>query len=389
MDIFKALDLLERVEKDVSDLYRKLHQDYRYNKEAADFFHSMHMEEESHLQVVRMERRIVQASPKAFSEPRINLSEIHSLIETIASVKTQKMELPELLGRIYAIESSVGERYLFDAMKETNEDLREFLGKLGDSSDRYKGAVESFAQKLGIGMEAVQNHHLRSARVGFADRVIINGQLAVRGVDISEGGMFLLTGRSFPPGEALALQFEVLQTQVTVRAAVQFCIDEVGMGMRFTDLADDDRKLIERYVAQRIEGKVLEKERRVLLVGSHRLTGRDMRIYINALVGEGFKVVDISGFEDAVSALRKGLDLSCVILAIDTEQDGNYYLLSFLQTMEQYQHLPVLVVTSNQNAHFRTKMMKKGVSKLLIRLSTSPRRLIDEIKAATDKNAGS
>ncbi len=95
MDIFKALDLLERVEKDASDLYKKLHQDHRYNKDAADFFYSMHMEEEAHLQIVRMERRIVQASPRAFSEPQINLSEIHSLIESMASVKAQKLELKQ------------------------------------------------------------------------------------------------------------------------------------------------------------------------------------------------------------------------------------------------------------------------------------------------------
>ncbi len=318
MNIYKALDLLEKIETELSALYLKLHAEHRLNKEAADFFMGMHMEEEVHAQTVRMERRIVQSSPKSFREPQINFSEINSLLESIENLKVSKLELPDLIARIYGIESSLGEKYLIDAIKDTNEDLHDFLLQLGDSLTLHVDKVASLAGKLGVNIEELQNRYLRKARVSYAENVMLNNSLSVRGVDISEGGMFLLAGRTYPQGETLSMQFSVLQVPITTKAKVQFIVDGVGMGVMFEGVSESDRELIGRFVAQSIEGKGLEKQKRLLLVGNPALVGRDMRIYVNNLLGAGYKVVDLSGFEEALNFLRKGLDLSCVILSLDT-----------------------------------------------------------------------
>jgi CheY-like chemotaxis protein len=381
MNIYKALDVLEKIETELSALYLKLSEEHRLNKEVTDFFMTMHLEEEAHAQTVRMERRIVQSSPKSFREPQINFSEINSLMESIDNLKTTKLELPELIARVYGIESSLGEKYFIDAIKDTNEDLHDFLMQLGDSLTFHVGRVASLAGKLGVNIEDLQNRYLRKARVSYAENVMLNNTLSVRGVDISEGGMFLLAGRTYPPGETLSMQFSVLQAPITTKAKVQFIIDGVGMGVMFEGISESDRELIGRFVAQSIEEKGLEKQKRLLLVGNPALVGRDMRIYVNSLLGAGFKVVDLSGFEEALSFLRKGLDLSCIVLSLDTEKDVNYYLLQVLKTMDRYKDLPVFVLTNSQNKDFRAMLTRNGATKLLDKTTASPKRLTEEINA--------
>jgi len=383
MDIYKVLDALEKIEVDASGLYQKLREDHKLNKEAAEFFYTMHMDEDSHAQIVRMERRIVQSAPKAFSEPQVNFSEINSLLEDIAALKATKLELPELIGRIYGIESSLGERYLIDAIKNTNDAFHDFLLQLGDACSLHLDKVAAFAGKLGVQVEEIQNRYLRKARVGYDGKVMINKTMAVRCVDISEGGMFLLTGRTFRGGDTLSLQFDVFHALITTEAEVQFIVEGVGMGVMFRNMPETDREQIARFVALQIEEKGLEKQKRILLVGSPRLAAQDVRIYVTSLLGAGYKVVDVSGVEETLNFLRKGVELSCIILSIETETDGNYYLLQFLSTMDRYRNLPVLAVTNNQNKEFREMLIRKGVKKLLDRPSTSPKRMTEEVNAVT------
>ncbi|HUJ18783.1 MAG TPA: PilZ domain-containing protein [Nitrospirota bacterium] len=383
MDIYKLLDLLEKVESDVSGLYKRLHEEHKLNKEAAEFFYNLHMEEESHVQIIRMERRIIQSAPKVFREAHVNLSEINSMLENIANLRTAKLALPELIGRIYGLESSPAEKYLIDALKDSNDELRDFLIRLSSSFDTHAEKVAVFARKLGVQIEDIQNRYMRKARVGYGEKVLINQSLAVKGVDISEGGMFLLTGRTFTVGQHLSVQFTVLQVPVTADALVQFVIDEVGMGIRFENIQDSDRELIGRYVAGRIEEKGLDKHKRILLVGNSRLGGRDLLNYVNELIGTGSKVLDISAFEDAVNSLRKGLDLSCIILTIENDLDPNYFLLQFLPTMDNYKEVPVVVMTNNHRKEFRELLIRRGVKRLLVRSTTSPKRLAEEISTVT------
>jgi hypothetical protein len=381
MDIFKVLDALEKIERDTSSLYKKLHMDCRKNKEAAEFFFNLHLEAEGHAHIVRMERRIMQSSPKEFGEPQINFSEINSLLEKIEALKTSTLELPELISRIYSIENSLARKYLIDAIKNTNDAFHDFLMQLGDSCSIHRDKVAAFAAKMGVKTENVEKRFQRKPRVCYDDKVMINKTMNVRGVDISEGGMFLLTGRSFQAGASLSMQFNMLQVPITTDAKVQFVVEGIGMGVMFKGLSGTDRGLIARFVAQRIEEKGLVKQKRVLLVGCARLAARDLRVYVHSLIGSGFRVVDVSNFDDALSYLRKELELSCIILSIENELDANYFLLNFLSSLDPYSNLPVLVLTNNYSKEFRESLIKNRVRKLLYRMSMPPKRLPEEVKA--------
>ena len=381
MDIHKALALFEKVEGAFSGLYKKLHEDFRHDTAASQLFFNMHLDEESHLSIVRMEQRIVRASPKVFLEPKVNLSEINSCLENIEKLKREKLALSALIKRIYSLEQSAAASYFIDAMQDTNEDLKELLTNLGDTCLVHRERVASFARSIGVKSDDVQYAQARKARVGFSDMVTINSSIAVRAVDISEGGMFLLTGRSFPAGEAVFLEFTMLQVPVTAKAVVQFNIEGVGMGVNFTDLADMDRELIAEFVEKHIHETGSEKIKRVLMVGNADLSDHVTWSYTNGLLAAGYKVVNISGFEETVTALRKGIDLSCIVIAFETQLDVNYYIFYYLSTLDQYKDLPVLVLMNSQDKTFREKLVRQGRIKLLSKITTSPKRLIEEVKA--------
>ena len=382
MDIYKMLDLLEKIESEAAELYEQLRKEHPSDKEAADFFLEMQMEEEGHGRIVGMERRIVQAAPKSFSEPQVNLSEVNSLLAMITNLKAEKLPLAQLIPRIYALESCMAEKYLIDALKDTNEEIREFLLQLGDTCGSHHKKVAAFAGKRGIRIEDAEAASQRRPRVGYRDKVVINGTMSVRASDISEGGMFLLTGRSFEPGTSVTVKFTVLDRPIEAEGAVQYTFPEVGMGVMFTRMEGSDRELIAEYVASRMQLSV-EKLHQVLLVGHANQKGRDMRIYMNELLGAGHKVVEVSGFEEVLEFIRKGRDLSCAVFSIESETDINFYLLRFLSTLDNYRTLPVIVLTNNEhNAEFRESAGRKGKRRLLTRHSTSPRRLTEAVQAA-------
>ena len=384
MDIYKAFDLLERVERQMADLYKLLREEHKLNREVFSLFTILHLEEESHVQLIRMERRIVQSSPRVFTNVRINLSEVSSVLETIENLKTAKLPLPDLLGRLYSLESSPAEKYLIEALMDTNDELREFLTQMSGTFSAHAEKIAAFARGLGIEVESVENRFLRKARVGYAESVLVNGTIRGRGVDISEGGLFVMTGRPLRTGDEVPVEFPVLDVPIRATAVVQYGIENVGVGLRFTAIEDTDRDLIRKYVDARIEEKGPEQQKRALLVGHALQSGRDTRIYLLELVAAGYKVVDVAGFEDTVAILNKRSDFSCLVFVIDAETDINYYLLHLLATMDFYRSVPVLVMTNNTNKDFRETLVRKGARKILVRNTTSPKRLTEEVTAASD-----
>ena len=381
MDLQKLLNLLERIEYEASGLYKKLREDFILHKEASDFFFALHLEEESHVQFIRMERRIIQSAPRVFKDVNVDLSEINSLLESIANLKVCKLELPALLGRIYAIENSPAVNYLIDALKDTNEDLRELLTQLRSNFDVHAEKVAAFAGKIGVKIEEIENRFIRKARVGYGEKVLINTSETAKAVDISEGGMFLLTGQIFNAGDALSVQFRVPDVLIKADAVVKFMVDSVGIGIKFTDIRQNDRETISQYVKRRIEEKGIDKQKRLLLIGNAREDGRDVRSYVSELINSGYKVVDIAGFEEAVASLRRGMDLSCIILTIESDTDPNYYLLRFIPTIERYKNVPVVVITKDREKELRETLLNWPVAKMLDKKKTSPKRIVSEVNS--------
>ena len=76
--------------------------------------------------------------------------------------------------------------------------------------------------------------------------------LSVRTPDISPRGMFVNTGAVFPEGAVLKVNFRLARSNypVKTRCEVRYCLQGVGIGLEFIDIAPADEKAIREEIRQ-------------------------------------------------------------------------------------------------------------------------------------------
>jgi hypothetical protein len=74
------------------------------------------------------------------------------------------------------------------------------------------------------------------------------GRSTCRLADISVGGAFVEARTLLPVGTVARLQFRLAGREVTADAEVRYTCPDVGMGLRFVNLAPADRYLILSFV---------------------------------------------------------------------------------------------------------------------------------------------
>ena len=76
------------------------------------------------------------------------------------------------------------------------------------------------------------------------------GPLNPRISDLSATGAFIDSMNAVPAGSCLSLKFALPTGTITVNAEVVHAMPHFGMGVRFLDLTDEQRRAIERVVAE-------------------------------------------------------------------------------------------------------------------------------------------
>jgi len=81
---------------------------------------------------------------------------------------------------------------------------------------------------------------------------------------LSENGLFILTHRPRPVGTALTIRFFVYDRPIDVRAIVLYTfttaggpLKEPGMGLKFVEMADGDRRFIQSFIRDQLAGDIL------------------------------------------------------------------------------------------------------------------------------------
>lgn len=70
--------------------------------------------------------------------------------------------------------------------------------------------------------------------------------------EVSAGGMFIETKRPMPPGSKLTLRFNLddAGSIVVVVAETTYEVEQLGMGVQFVEISEEDRKRIDAYVVR-------------------------------------------------------------------------------------------------------------------------------------------
>ncbi len=209
-------------------------------------------------------------------------------------------------------------------------------------------------------------------RVPFTDNVLINGSILVKGIDISEGGIYVHTGRKFAIGDIIRIGFRLGATDLDLMAQVMTCQEAIGMGLQFLNLTPFTRKTILDYIA--VSG---EKTKTTVLIVEDNEASR--RMNKSKLILDGFRVVEAANGIEALKALQNSVP-DLIVLDLYMEGMDGFKVLSFLRADEKYRNIPVMVLSARGDKSEIEKAMAMGANAFLVKMMTSPIKLSEAVK---------
>jgi hypothetical protein len=95
-------------------------------------------------------------------------------------------------------------------------------------------------------------------RIGYIGEVECIGEeiafLKTRFNDLSTSGVFIDSMTCFSVGSVLKLKFRINDILIETMGEVRYCMPQIGMGVRFIDLSEEHREVIENLVEGRPTG---------------------------------------------------------------------------------------------------------------------------------------
>lgn len=145
---------------------------------------------------------------------------------------------------------------------------------------------------------------------------------------------------------------------LTVRARVQYCQPEVGIGLKFIDLTDEQREKIKKLINNLIMKSVrpIKQKKKILLAEDNDIS---RQIYKNNLLMEGFSIIEVRDGKEALKYIRNH-HLDLIILSLYLEKIDGFKILETLKTNPEYSTIPVIVFTADGPLDLREKIIAAG-----------------------------
>ncbi len=215
-------------------------------------------------------------------------------------------------------------------------------------------------------------------RIPYTENILINNKIFAKGIDISEGGIFVSTGHSFTPGNIVDITFTLQETKLTAQANIQHSQSGVGMGLKFMELTEEHKGLIRKFIEQKSAGSEEgETERKLILLVEDSELSR--RMYKSKLMQEGFQVHEANNGLEAIKYLNvEKPDL--IILDLYMEKLDGFKVLSMIRESPLYKETPVIVFSSKGDQDMINKVITAGADEFLSKSITPPAKLAEAVK---------
>ena len=209
-------------------------------------------------------------------------------------------------------------------------------------------------------------------RSPYGGEILINGSMRFQGIDISEGGLYVHTGRNFPIGDIVKVAFSISGRDLKLTAEVVASEESMRIRLRFMELFYDERQAIIDYVSEYEKGK----KANILVVDDNEA---NRRMNKNKLILEGFKVVEAADGREAVKKLEENIPDLMVLDLLLPVVDG-FKVLSYMKGDDKYKKIPVLILSAYGDKSTIEKVMNLGASSFLLKTITSPAKLVEAVK---------
>jgi CheY-like chemotaxis protein len=210
-------------------------------------------------------------------------------------------------------------------------------------------------------------------RVTYDVNILIGNKMRVRGIDISESGVFVHTGRSFQAGSIVEITIPIHKRTLTVRAKVQHDQKCIGMGLKFIDLDIVQKNMIKEYIERRAakESQTAEKKKKILLITDDE---RLCRMNKSRLILDGLLVNDFTNTRDAFIFIKTEIP-DLIVLDIDIEDMNAVKVITALKESRMWRDVRIIICSSKGTPDFINKVINAGADEFLVKASTSPAKL--------------
>jgi rubrerythrin len=150
MHILGVLDLLEKLETKISELYEWFSRNYAYDAGATSLFYRISIDEIAHANLVRYEKKLAVQNSKIFSEIHLDVVEISTTLEKVISVLSGTPPSLEQAVKISLdIENSAAEAHYRNAIAKATPEISRLLKNLGGFDSRHLEVFSKFAESRG------------------------------------------------------------------------------------------------------------------------------------------------------------------------------------------------------------------------------------------------
>ncbi len=225
-------------------------------------------------------------------------------------------------------------------------------------------------------------------RVKFKKKVLVDNQIMVEALDISESGLFLHTGRSFDDGTTVQVGIPTLpgNFDLVVQATVQHNHSGIGMGLQFVDVDDIQKIKLQKLINSLDETarKELDGRKIILLAG-----GSDTARNINKskLVLDGFYVLQATNADDVFDILQNETPDAMVL----DWQETSFYskgLLTQIRQTPQYDNVIIIVLAALTDASAQREILDAGAERYMAKMDTNPLKLSQTLSKLIEEREG-
>lgn len=216
----------------------------------------------------------------------------------------------------------------------------------------------------------------RKSRITIVGDVVINGSLKTKGLDISEGGMYVFTPEAFANDENVVVSIPFKSSHFQVSAIVQHVEEGMGMGLRFINMNEQEHATIREYIDSFSAHALDKTKKKVLLADNNEMS---MRIVRNRLCIEGFDVYSATNGPDLLDILREE-EVDIVVTNMFIDKMDAFKLLSLKRQTPEWHDIPVLILSSSPNPEDIDRAASSGATEIMLKNSTNPIKLAKKIR---------
>ena len=214
-------------------------------------------------------------------------------------------------------------------------------------------------------------------RYPFTGNILINSEIMVKGIDISMGGIYVYTGRSFDRGRLVDVT--IPDFKFTAKARVQHNQISVGMGLKFVGLSEplkNKLKLLLNALATAGPDTNKKTKPEVLLIDDSAST---RRINKSKLSLEGFSVLEAGGGGEALKSLHNRVP-DIIVCDVQMEDLDGLKLLGMIRSTPKWANIPVIMISGTSSAEVIEKAYQAGADEFLAKSMTPPAKLAEHVK---------